>query len=223
MKDDQKGSSKILIQLDRPYPILILAMVMFGGAAAFFFHRASTNGRGLIINGIIQLDPGQADVLYAVFGALSAGMALLGLLSVYHCARIKEFRILIGKKTIKMPSTVLWRGSAEVTIPIDRIAAIVTQPPEKPAVIAIHVNDEVHRIPVRWLPAAWSVQEVSDLIIQRVRQVRQPSPSRDNGDGKGLRAGLNVRDARDARDARDDGSDGADRGERDDRTEDGAE
>lgn len=172
-KGGAKAASKISIPLVRPYFILGASSALFGACAAFLFYRASTNDRGLIINGIIHFDAEGADIFYFVLGVLSALFVLMGGLAIFHCARIKDFRVLVGKKTIKLPPAVLWRGAEEITIAVDRITAISVQPPQKPAVIAIHEDALVHRIPVRWLPPAWTVQEVVELIRDRA-QARQP-------------------------------------------------
>jgi hypothetical protein len=61
---------------------MIGVIAMFGSAMAFFAHRAETNDRGLIINGIIELGPHGADIFYAVFAGLSGALAALGVLGL---------------------------------------------------------------------------------------------------------------------------------------------
>jgi hypothetical protein len=60
----------------------LLAMLFFGACAGFMFYLAVTNDRGLIINGLITLDPKGADVFYAVTGIVSALFVVLGLVSL---------------------------------------------------------------------------------------------------------------------------------------------
>ena len=44
-----------VIELKKPYASLAMGVLFFGGCGYFLFDRASTNDRGLIINGIIHL------------------------------------------------------------------------------------------------------------------------------------------------------------------------
>jgi len=57
---------------------IILAMLFFAVCGAFFFREAITNHRGLIINGMIRLNTGQAAVFWYVWAGISCLFVLRG-------------------------------------------------------------------------------------------------------------------------------------------------
>jgi hypothetical protein len=59
---------------------MLLCAVLFGACAAFTAYKAATNDAGLILNGIITLEPAEATVFFWVIAALGAGLVLLALL-----------------------------------------------------------------------------------------------------------------------------------------------
>ncbi|WP_437964649.1 hypothetical protein WMF04_33840 [Sorangium sp. So ce260] len=158
------------IPLRRPYRELLLSGVFFAICAAVLAHRAHTNDRGLILNGIIHFEHGGADVFYAVLAILSGAMSALGLLVAARFAALKQFRILLGPRSVTLPSMHPFRGAREVTVLLDRIDAVEMQPPARPVALVIREDDRAHSIPRRWFPEGWSVQEVAGAIIARVRE-----------------------------------------------------
>jgi len=167
MKTRDRGKPTI-VPLRRPYPEIALGALMFMGCAAFFAHRASTNDRGLILNGIIHFDPGGADTFYTVMALLSLGIAGLALAGALRVAQIKEFRILVGPKSVTFPAGPLYRAK-EVTVPLDRIVAVETQPAAKPVTLVVREDDVAYAIPSRWFTGGWSAREAAEVIIARVR------------------------------------------------------
>ena len=157
-----------VVPLRRPYPEIALATLLFTACAAFFAHRASTNDRGLILNGIIHFEPGGADTFYAVMALLSLGMAGLALVGALRVSQIKEFRILVGSKSVTFPAGPLYRAK-EVTVPLDRIVAVETQPAAKPVTLLVREDDAAYAIPSRWFTEGWTPREAADVIIARVR------------------------------------------------------
>jgi len=57
---------------------MLLAALFFGVALVFYVYRALHNDRGLIINGLIELETSGATVFYWVFAAASAAFVLIG-------------------------------------------------------------------------------------------------------------------------------------------------
>ena len=56
----------------RPSPkVMLLCGLFFGVCAAVLGHKASTNTRGLILNGIIEFDPSGASIFYWVLTVFS--------------------------------------------------------------------------------------------------------------------------------------------------------
>ena len=87
---------------------MMLSIVLFGAAAAFFVHRAQTNDRGLIINGVIELETGGATIFFWVFAALSALFVLAGAAACASRLSGKRF-IELDDDAITVPGR--WRGA----------------------------------------------------------------------------------------------------------------
>lgn len=170
MKASEHATDDALeIPLRRPYPELLLSAFFFAVCAAVLAHRAQTNDRGLILNGIIHFEPGGADVFYAVLAMLSGAFCALGVVGAARFAALKEFRIVLGPRSITLPSMHPLRGAREVTVPLDRVESVELQPPAKPITLVIREDDRAHSIPQRWLTKGWPAEEVAGAIIARVR------------------------------------------------------
>lgn len=177
-QEAETNRADTVIALRRPYGLFALATVMFGGCAAFFIHLAQTNDRGLIINGLIHLEMGGADIVYAVLALFSLGFVAMGVISSIHCYQIKDFRLVIGRKAIKLPGPLL-RGAREVTVPTDRIVSVTVQPSGSTAGIAVREEDTAHALQARWLPPEWPLQKVADAIIERAQEAQEAREARE--------------------------------------------
>jgi hypothetical protein len=70
-----------------PWGTLILAVLLFGGGTVMLGYQAMATGRrGLVINGLIHLDPGEAQIFFGVLAALSFLMAVMGGLAMVRLA-----------------------------------------------------------------------------------------------------------------------------------------
>ncbi len=170
MKTGAKSDKNLTLQLQRPYGRLALAALLFAAAAAFFWHRAGTNDRGLIINGLIHLDPGGADVFYAVFCALCLAFTGLGLTSIYGLSRLKDFRLVLGKSTLKMPPGRYFSLPNEHVIPLAEILRVETHPPGAPRGLLVCTEDGSYGLDRAVLPEGWTIPELADRIIERARE-----------------------------------------------------
>jgi hypothetical protein len=173
MSDSAKRTKVAVIPLRRPYKETILALVLFGACAAFFFVRASNNDRGLILNGIIEMGPEGADWFYAIMGLLSAGMATLGLLGAWRISQIKNFQIELGRKELTFPGAPIFRTPV-VTVPYDRIDAVEMNA----ASVSIREGGLVYSIPSKWIAEGWTGQQIVTEVITRVRTVRAKAEAR---------------------------------------------
>ena len=74
----KKSSMKILSYPYRPKPLsVVFAIALFGVATFVLRDAAQTNDRGLVINGLIRLGPGEATIFYWCMTALSAAFVVL--------------------------------------------------------------------------------------------------------------------------------------------------
>ena len=171
MSDKVKRSKVTVIPLRRPYKEAIVALVLFGGCAAFFFVRASNNDRGLILNGLIEMGPGAADWFYAILGLLSAAMALAGSYGAWRISQIKDFYINLQRKEMTFPAAPMYRTPL-VTVPYDRIDSVEIVGQGSMSFVSIREGDRVYSIPGRWIAAGWTAQQILEEVITRVRTIR---------------------------------------------------
>lgn len=100
----------------------LLATLMFAGVTAFFAHEASTNDRGLIINGIITLSTGQATVFHWCLFALGAAMTVAGVWNLYRRATSQQ-QLVLGPGFVSVPSSSRW-GSGERRVSFGEIVSV---------------------------------------------------------------------------------------------------
>lgn len=100
--------------------------VLFAVAGAYLMHRASTNHRGLIINGLIELGVDGATRFYSVFAVFSWCVVALALYATLS-GLIRGPRLLLNEDSMVVPTGLLFvryqtmryadvRRIAEVTI-----------------------------------------------------------------------------------------------------------
>jgi len=168
-KRDKRAEPKIVIPLKRPYAQLALGALLFGACAAFFFYRASTNDRGLILNGIIHFEPGGADVFYAVMGLLSAGFVVIAALGILRISQIQNFTLVIGARSVSLPVGKPM-GMRMHEIPIADLVSIGKHPPASPKHVILQARQGTHWIPTSWLPEGWTADGLADELVARMRR-----------------------------------------------------
>src|SRR5688572_28826005 len=81
---------------------IVGCVLFFGAGSVFMGYKAFHNNAGLMINGIITLEPGGATIFYWVISALGAGFVLLALLLTVR--RVMSPRILeVGTDALLLP------------------------------------------------------------------------------------------------------------------------
>lgn len=91
---------------------MLLAAAFFGGCAAIFAYKAATTDRGLIINGLIELDPSQAKVFFRVLEALSWLFVVAAIFATIH-GRMKNPVLTLADDYIDIPTGIF--GRREIT------------------------------------------------------------------------------------------------------------
>lgn len=178
MSDKPKRAKIATIPLRRPYPEAILAIVMFGGCAAFFYFKATNNDRGLILNGLIEMGREGADWFYAILGLLSGAMAAAGLLGSWRISQIKNFQIELGRKEMTLPVGPLFRTPL-VTVPYDRIDSVELLGAGDKSTVIIREGEQAYSVSGRWIAEGWTAQQILEEVIARVRTVRAKRGSED--------------------------------------------
>ena len=173
-----KARKKVIIELVRPYRTLVLAGLLFLAAGAWALHRAETNDRGLLIDGIIHLDPGGADVFYGVVGIFSLGMGGAGVYSAV-CLRLrKEFRLVLGVRSVSFPHGAILRMET-AKIPYDDVLSVATLPAQSPSLVRVDTRDGAWFLSGRYLPGDWPVAAVAKEIVDRWRAHVEKASSAD--------------------------------------------
>jgi hypothetical protein len=88
----------------RPRPRLVFSILFFGLCAAVLCYQASHTRRGVILEGAIHLNRGQAQIFFWVLAALSLGFVALGTVSLVRLARGK-LEVVIDDDGIDLPGT----------------------------------------------------------------------------------------------------------------------
>lgn len=84
---------------------LLLATLFFGACLAFYVWRAWSNDRGLIINGLVELEAGGATIFFAVLALASAGFVAIGLWAMLIRVRGPSYLVL-DETALSIPSRV---------------------------------------------------------------------------------------------------------------------
>lgn len=171
MGDKPKRAKIATIPLRRPYPEAILAILMFGGCAFFFYFKASNNDRGLILHGLIEMGPEGADWFYAIFGIFSVAIALMGFMGLWRISQIKDFQIELGRREMTLPVGPLFRTPI-VTVPYDRIDSVELLGEGEKATVVIREGAHAYSVSGRWIAEGWTAQQILEEVIARVRTAR---------------------------------------------------
>lgn len=100
-----------------------LAGLFFGVCSIFFFHRATTNDRGLVLNGIFHFETGGATVFYWGLFALSLGFVFAALLMIL--VRLTSRQVLeLTTEHIVIPRSRFGRTSTPWTISLHEIEGV---------------------------------------------------------------------------------------------------
>jgi hypothetical protein len=95
---------------DREFPYrvrwrtILLSGGFFGLCAVVLAHRADTNDRGLIINGIIELEPDSATTFYWVLTLLAAGFVVAAGFMAVHRLTVTQ-RLVLGADAMTVPAS----------------------------------------------------------------------------------------------------------------------
>ena len=143
---------------------IIACAGFFGACAAFMAYKARHNTRGLVLNGIITLEPAGATVFYWVMALLAAGFVLIAFLMTVN--RLSSPRYLeVGTDALLLPHGRFQRQ-------ISRIAYADIQSVSEGQVsgqrfLYIHAGGLRYTLTASLLPDNDTYNAVKDLLISR--------------------------------------------------------
>lgn len=154
----------------KPSPVgMGLAFAFFAVCALVSLHSAMTNDVGLIINGLIRLDPGQATVFYwvlTVAGAIMSGFGLLGFVRAFT----SRHRLILSDTSLQMPKSAF--SDTLVTVSYARVKDLVRQQIKSQHFLIIHHIGGKATISASMLPSHAVFDEVCRTVTERVVKAR---------------------------------------------------
>ena len=126
---------------------------------------AANNDRGLMINHVIELEPGGATVFYWVLAVCSLGFVGAGVIGAYHRLTVRQ-RIKLGSQSLIVPSS-FW-SSEEKEIAYDDIHELSTSTISGQRLLNVkHIDGKVI-IAASKLPSKAAFEEMCKLLAVRV-------------------------------------------------------
>ena len=159
-----------LVYAYKPKPVVMaLGAVFFALCAAFFANNALTNDRGLIIDGLIRLDIGQATVFYWIMLSAGAAMSLAGLVGLIRGLTSAQ-TLIIGATAIQVPKSPM--GNNRVSVAYADIRDMVRTQVRNQVFLVIHHSRGKLTIMASMLPSRAKFEEVCQLLTERVHQAQ---------------------------------------------------
>lgn len=149
----------------RPKPwVMLLVSIFFGAAALFMGRQALVNDRGLIINGLIHLEPGGATTFYWCVAAISAAFVAVGI-SAFFVGLLSSRRVILTGTDISAPKFGFSRKATAVNL--SDIRSLSVQVIEGQRFLNIyHVNGKL-AISASFLPDEAAFEQLCAAIAQR--------------------------------------------------------
>lgn len=145
---------------------MLLAGGFFALCAVVLVFRAASNDRGLILNGIINMDQGSATMFYYVLAGLGALMAAGGLVGFVQSLRGPGF-VELDETGVSFPGNL---GQKPVRIAYDAITQLQPGGAYKQRWLYIHHGGKRHAIMSSMLAKAGQLDEIEALLAQRIRR-----------------------------------------------------
>jgi hypothetical protein len=148
---------------------MAFGVLFFGACSVWGYHMAASNDRGLIIDGLISLDTGQATVFHWGIFAAAAMMALLGLLALVK-GMTSTHALVMDETAIRFPKWGL--GDRIVTIRYRDIMAMSILQVKSTRMLMIQYTGGKASIGQGMLPSPAIFDKVCDTLAERVESAR---------------------------------------------------
>lgn len=169
MGRDPAGRALTRWTISRPWGKLALGVIFFGAGALFMHHRAATNDRGLIINGLIELGVHGAKIFYWSLAALSAAFVVVCIFYGMPQLLIRR-RITMDEDAITLPA----RGfsAAHYRIPWGEIESVSRSTYEKMTFLKIRHRGRRFSVNSTWLPSNGDIEIIERFIDRKCGPLR---------------------------------------------------
>jgi hypothetical protein len=146
---------------------IIIGVLLFGAGTIIFCHKALTNDRGLIINGIIELPITGATIFYWVMCVASAAFVFAANFLVLHRLAFSQ-RITFTSETIVVPRS-RW-SSEEIAVEYGAITGIEATEVSGEKFLRVTHSEGKFTIVASMLPTRQAYDEVYQLLLEHVRR-----------------------------------------------------
>ena len=159
------------------WTMLLFCGLFFGACAIVLGAKAINNDRGLIINGIIELEEGGATAFFWALAACSFAFVAIALFSAVLSLVVHQ-RVVLGTNTIRVPAS-RW-SSREMEIAYDDIQSLSKEEISGQAFFHVIHGAGKFTIMAGMLPSKPVFDEVCELLATRVRESK--SAEKDHGE-----------------------------------------
>jgi hypothetical protein len=142
---------------------IVFAGLFFAACALMLIH-ASTQGRGLILNGSIRLDPGQAAVFYEVLAGLCVVFVIGACLMACHRLTVPQ-RLTFGPSAMRVPASGWSRETRQIAYCDIRKLSLVNVSRE--TFLEVHHARGKVTILASMLPSRQVFEEVRALLVAK--------------------------------------------------------
>lgn len=137
--------------------------------AAVLGIKAANNDRGLIINGIIELEPSGATIFYWILTACSIGFVAAAVIMVYHRLTYRQ-RLAFGRSALIGPTSRWSREEMEIAYRDIHELSTVTIGGQR--FLYITHQGGKYTVTASLLPSKAAFEEVCELLAAKVRELQ---------------------------------------------------
>ena len=151
----------------RPSPkVMLLCCLFFGACAAVIGQKASTNTRGLILNGIIEFSPSSASVFYWVLAVLSVLFVVAGGWTILTTFIHGVPDVVLTDDAISFP--VGFPVNRAFSLPYSQITGLSQSEVSGQRFLMLHTATKKHHIVLNWLESKDAEAALPQELAQRL-------------------------------------------------------
>jgi hypothetical protein len=148
---------------------MLAAVLFFAACLAFYVWRTASNDRGLIINGLLELETDGATAFFASLAVGSAGFVLLGLWAASMRLRAPSY-LMLDERSLSFPSRF---GRKARTVPYAAIRDIQLLNVQGQSMLQIETESGKVRVAAIMLASDTQLREVGAALRDRVRDANR--------------------------------------------------